>query len=150
MSKPLKSSVKMADVRIGLLKHSWKCHDCDELLTSRLEDPIDLVGRVVAIKEFEKQHMHAFYALTPSDHFLIGTKKSTKKGGKKYTETDEVDWDNVYFLCAECDKEKSERKAITIRIRPRDYKRLQNKANGNVSAYIVTLVENSLNNSKKQ
>jgi hypothetical protein len=150
MPKSLKSSVRMSDVRIGLKKHSWKCHDCDELLTSKLMDPISLTERVMAIKAFEELDKDAFYALIPSDRFLIGTKKSSKRGGKKYTETDEVDWDNVYFLCAECDKEKSERKAITIRIRPRDYKRLQNKANGNVSAYIVTLVENSLNNSKKQ
>ena len=146
MSKPLKSVVSMSDVYNGLKRHSWKCHDCGELLTSSGWS----VNPVMSIKEFYELDKDAFYGLNPSDHFFIGMIKSLKRGGRKYTTTGEVDWDNIYFLCAECDKEKSEKKAITIRIRPRDYKRLQNKANGNVSAYIGTLIENSLNNSKKQ
>tara|TARA_B100001559_G_scaffold302540_1_gene290385 strand:+ start:1362 stop:1787 length:426 start_codon:yes stop_codon:yes gene_type:complete len=130
-------NVTMAKVYSGLKRKSWKCNDCQEPLTSHIPG-------FGPMQRYYDENKDGFYALKPDDHFAIGLHKSTKSGGRKYNKEDELDWDNIFFLCSECDSKRAEKKTITIRIRKEDYIRLQNKSNGKVIAKIKNLIDDFL------
>ena len=130
-------NVTMAEVYSGLKRRSWKCNDCQEPLTSHMPG-------FGLMQDYYDENKDGFYALKANDHFTIGLHKSTKSGGRKYNKEGEVDWDNVFFLCSECDSKRAEKKTITIRIRKEDYIRLQNKSNGKVIAKIKNLIDDFL------
>ena len=126
----------MSEVSAGLERRSWSCHDCHELLM--------VPGILETVKEFYESDKDGFYGLIANEHFTIGLQKSTKSGGKKLNADASVDWDNVFFLCVDCNSKRAEKKTITIRIRKEDYKRLQNKSNGKVTAKIGELIDDFL------
>ena len=127
----------MSEVYSGLKRRSWSCHDCHEPLL------LDLVP-LETVEKFYESDKDGFYGLNANEHFTIGLQKSTKSGGKKFNKDGGVDWDNVFFLCVDCNSKRAEKKTITIRIRKEDYNRLQNKSNGKVTAKIGELIDDFL------